>query len=144
MLTKRVREIYEVFEEFSQAKARKDKITVLQKHSSACLKDILRGLFDDRVQWNLPGGTPPYTASHAESTPSTLLKQNLKFQYLVKGIKTSDDLPAFKREKIFIDMLEVVHPEDAKILVSMINKKSPVKGLTKKIAQEAYPNLIPN
>ena len=144
MYTKRVREIYEVFEEFSNAKARKDKINVLQKYSSVSLRDVLRGIFDDRVQWNLPSGTPPYTASHAESTPSSLLKQHLKFQYLVKGIKVADGLPSFKREKVFIDMLEVVHPEDAKILVSMINKKSPVKGLTKKIVQEAYPNLIPN
>jgi len=140
----RTREVYEVFEEFSKTKARKDKIAVLQKYSTACLKDVLRGIFDDRVQWNLPEGEPPYNPQREESVPSTLLKQHMNFKYLVRGIKTADELPPFKREKIFIDMLETVHPEDAKVLVSMINKKSPVKGLTKKIVQEAYPKLIPN
>jgi hypothetical protein len=39
-------------------------------------------------------------------------------------------------------MLEAIHPEDALIVLDMVNKKSPVKGLTKKIAEEAFPNLI--
>jgi hypothetical protein len=142
--SRRTREVWEIFEEFQKTKARKDKVSVLKKNSHACLKDVLRGFFDDRVQWNLPDGEPPYTPNRPESVPSTLLKQHLNFKYLVQGIKTSDDLPPFKREKVFIDMLETVHPEDAKVLVSMINKKSPVKGLTKKIVQEAYPNLIPD
>jgi|TARA_R110000803_G_scaffold46198_8_gene97038 hypothetical protein len=142
---RRTREPHEVFGEFTQAKSRAEKIDVLKKNQTAALTDILRGFFDDRVQWHLPAGAPPpYTPNVPQSVPSSLLKQHLNFKYLVKGIKTADDLPPFKREKLFIDMLEVVHPEDAKILVSMINKKSPVKGLTKKIAQEAYPNLIPD
>jgi len=46
-----------------------------------------------------------------------------------------------KREQIFIGVLEAVHPKDAELVISMINKKSPVKGLTLKIAQEAFPDL---
>jgi len=44
---------------------------------------------------------------------------------------------------MFIEICESVHPEDARILVSMINKKPPVKGLTEKLVKEAYPDLIP-
>ena len=144
MAYKNTLQVYELLEKFEKTKSRKEKIEVLRSYPHMALKDVLRGIFDDRVQWNLPGGEPPYSASSDESTPSTLLKQHLKFKYLVRGIPTSDELPSIRREKIFLDMLETVHAGDAKVLVSMINKKSPVKGLTKKIVQEAYPDLIPD
>lgn len=137
-------EVFEILERFEKAKSRKEKIAVLQQNNIMPLRDVLQGTFDDRVQWNLPSGTPPYTENIPESVPSTLLKQHLKFKYFVKGVPTSENLIKPKREKMFIDILESVHPEDAKILVSMINKKPPVKGLTKKLVQEAYPDLIPN
>lgn len=137
-------EVFEVLTKVSESKTRKDKIETLQKYSMGSLKDVLRGIFDDRVQWNLPGGEPPYEPAPVESHPTTLRKAHLQFRYLVKGIKESERLIKPKREAIFINMLESVHPEDAKLLVSMINKKNPVKGLTKKIVQEAFPGLIPD
>jgi len=45
---------------------------------------------------------------------------------------------------LFIEMLETIHPEDAKILLNMIQKKPPVKGLTEKVVKEAFPDLLPN
>jgi hypothetical protein len=38
-------------------------------------------------------------------------------------------------------MLEGVHPEDAKVLVNMINKK-PYKSITRKVVEEAFPGLL--
>ena len=136
-------EIYEVFERVSKAKSKKERVDILRTNESWALKDVIRGIFDDRVQWNLPGGEPPYTPSPEESFPRSLLKQNVDFKYLVKGIADGERMPAFKRERIFLGMLETVHPEDAKLLVSMINKKNPVKGLTKPVIKEAFPSLIP-
>ena len=43
---------------------------------------------------------------------------------------------------MFIEMLEAVHPKDAEILLCMKDKKQLVKGLTKKLIQEVFPNLI--
>lgn len=136
-------EVFEILEKVGKAKTRKDKIDILRNNDIMPIRDVLRGTFDDRIQWNLPAGEVPYNANSIESYPSTLLKQHLKFKYFVKGLRESDNLTKPKREKLFIDMCEAVHPEDAKILVSMINKKAPVKGLTKKLIQEAYPDLIP-
>jgi len=136
-------EVFEVFEDFVKVKSRKEKINILKKHESWPLKDLLRGIFDDKIQWNLPGGEPPYTPCSVGTPPSTFLKQNVNLKYFVKGVRDSENMPAFKREKKFLDILETVHPEDAKLLVSMINKQNPVKGLTKKLIQEAYPDLIP-
>jgi hypothetical protein len=37
--------------------------------------------------------------------------------------------------------LESIHPNDAELMVNMINKKTP-DGVTKTIIQEAFPGLI--
>lgn len=138
-------EVFEVLDLFTEAKSRKDKIEVLKKYGQNMpVRDVLQGTFDPSIEWNLPDGTPPYTPNNEDTAPSSLRRQHLDFKYFVKGLLESNRLNPIKRERMFIDMLESVHPEDAKILVSMINKKAPVKGLTKKIVQEVYPNLIPN
>ena len=46
-----------------------------------------------------------------------------------------------KRENIFIGILEGVHPEDAKLVISMINKEKPT-GLSRPIVEEAFPKLL--
>jgi hypothetical protein len=139
------KEIFEILEDVMKQKSRKDKIAKLQEYKNLmALRDVLQGTFDERIQWNLPEGTPPYEASKPESYPSTLLKQHLQFKFFVKGLRESERLMPVRRERMFIDMLESVHPKDAEILVSMINKKSPMKGLTVKLVQEAIPDLIPS
>jgi len=137
-------QVFEIFESFEKASTKKDKIEVLRKNEIMPLLDVLRGTFDEAIQWNLPGGTPPYTPNVPESAPSSLLKQHLNFKYFVKGLRESERLNTIRRERMFIDMLESIHPKDAQILVNMINKQSPVKGLTKALVKEAFPNLIQN
>ena len=135
-------EVFEILERFEKAKNKQERVKVLKENEIMPLLDVLRGTFDEAIQWNLPGGTPPYTPSSEESPPSSLLRQHLQFKYFVKGLRESSKLNPIRRERMFIDMLEAVHPRDAEILVSMINKKSPVKGLTKTVVKEAFPELI--
>lgn len=68
-------------------------------------------------------------------------KKHRDFGYFVKGA-VADSMPAWKRERKFIEMLESIHPSDAELVLSMVEKKSPVKFLTKKLVQEAFPKLI--
>ncbi len=95
---------------------------------------------DSKVEWNLPEGSPPYQASAAHNHPTNLLRENSKFKYFVKG-GPGDKMPKYKREQIFIGMLEGVHPEDAKLVVSMINKKK-LTGITRPVVEEAFPGLL--
>ena len=44
---------------------------------------------------------------------------------------------------LFIEMLESIHPEDAKILLNMVVKQPPVKGITKAVVKQAFPDLLP-
>jgi len=134
-------EIHEMMAKVSAAKTRLDKITLLKSYNHHAMLDVMRGAFDDAVQWNLPEGKPPYKANVPESVPSSLLKQNQKFKYFVKG-PLSESLTTVKREQIFVQVLESIHPADAEVVINMINKKSPGKGITKKLVQEAYPDLI--
>ena len=136
------KEVFEILDEFEkQPNKSKRKELLLQHSDNNALRDVLRGTFDESLEWNLPEGRPPYTANIPESVPSTLLREHRQFGYFVKGAK-GDPLPAYKRENMFIRLLESIHPADAVIVLSMVEKKSPVKFLTKKLVQEAFPNLI--
>lgn len=133
-------DIFEILDKVTKASAKQDKINILKSNDCAALRDICRGFFDDAIQWNLPPGKPPYVPNIPQSVPSTLLKENRKFKYFVKG-GAGDQIQAFKREKIFIGVLESVHPLDAEILVQMVNK-TPIKGFTKKLVEDTFPGLI--
>jgi hypothetical protein len=50
-------------------------------------------------------------------------------------------MPAFKRESIFVGLLEAIDPKDALLVISMINKEKP-EGITRNIVQEAFPGLL--
>ena len=142
MINKVTKSVFEIVEQVSKAKKREEKISILKHHSEVwALKDLLRGSFDDAVQWNLPKGSVPYTPAEERSVPTNFLKQNKKFRYFVKG-GAGDQMASFKRERIFLDMIESIHPKDAELVIAMVNKNLKVKGITKKLVEEAFPGLI--
>jgi hypothetical protein len=133
--------VYEILEAAGKAKTKEERISILRKHESWALKDVLRASYDQTVIFTIPNGAPPYEPNLPESTPSNLLRKNTDFRYIVKG-GTGDTLPAFKREKIYIGLLESIHPKDAEVVINMVNRKKPAKGITEKVVKEAFPNLI--
>ena len=132
--------IHQVLEEVSRTKSKNDKVAILKQNETWGLKDVIRGSMDPTVVWNLPTGAPPYTPSPEQSCPANLQRENTKFAYFVKGGK-GDQTASYKRENIFIGMLEGIHPKDAEYVIAMINKETP-KGLTKAIVNEAFPGLL--
>jgi hypothetical protein len=132
--------IYEILFEIGSKKNKSDKINLLKNNESWALKDVLKGTFDDRIKWLLPTGEPPYQESEPHNHPSNLIREHKKFRYFAKGGPGSK-LSAVKRESIFIGLIESIHPEDAKIVINMINKMPP-KGISKSIVQEAFPGLL--
>jgi len=132
--------IYEILEAASKARLKADKIKVLKDHDSWALRDVLRASYDLKVEFLIPDGEPPYTPNKPESIPSNLLRKNVDFKYIVKG-GIREDMPSFKREKIYIGLLESIHPKDAKVVINMVNRKKPGNGITEKVVKEAFPNL---
>lgn len=135
------RNIYEVLEWVDKAATKKEKIEILQQNDSMVMKNILIGTFDEAIEWNLPDTPPPFVPADEHQPPSNIQKQLNQFPYFIKGGK-GDNLLKVKRETMFIRMLESIHPKDANIILAMVAKKLPVKGLTKALVKEAFPNLI--
>tara|TARA_S200002703_G_C3790646_1_gene243993 strand:+ start:317 stop:751 length:435 start_codon:yes stop_codon:yes gene_type:complete len=136
-----VLEVHEVFEKTLKMKTQKEKVEFLrsQDKNSLAVRDICQAAHDDRVQFLLPKGPVPYTVCDG-SPPSTLLRKHKDLTYFVKK-GMGEKMPAYKREGIFIAMLESIHPKDAEIMVNVINKKTPAKGINKTIVQKAWPEL---
>ena len=64
---------------------------------------------------------------------------------LVDGQPTQQgkDLTKTRREQLFIQVLEGLHPTEADLLMACVKKKlTQYKGLTKRVVQKAFPDLI--
>ena len=131
--------LFEVMQEVAKAKKKTDKVNILKQNETWALKDIIRGSMDKTVKWSLPDGEPPYTPAESHNHPTDLRRQNVKFKFFVQGMFM--DTPKFKKERMFLEMIEGVHPEDAKLVIGMINKETP-KGITRAVVEEAYPGLL--
>ena len=137
--------IHEIFEKVSNQKTTVDKISVLHEHNSMPLRDILRGSFDSTVSWNLPAGAPPFKVDDAPIgyNFSNILHACKKLKYFAHG-GPGDKLKQVKRERMFVEMLESVHPKDAQIIIWMKDAQlaGKYKGVTKKLVKDAFPRLI--
>jgi hypothetical protein len=134
-------DVWEILKLFEKQTTKKDRMKILKDNESWALKDLLRGSFDDSIEFILPAGRPAFVASRPESVPSNWSKQNSQLQYFVKN-GPGASLPAFKRESMFIRLLEQIHANDAEYVLQMVEKKLSVKGLTKTVVKEVFPDLI--
>ena len=132
--------VCEVIQEAQKKKKKDAKIKVLKDNESWALKDVLRGSYDMTVKWNVPDSKPPYTPNLGQSSPSNLLKLNRQFRFFVQGGE-GDAMQKFKRERLFIELLESIDPEDAELVCGMIAKKE-IKGVKRNIVEEAFPGLL--
>lgn len=130
-----------VFAELAKTNSKKAKLNILRENDSPALQTIFKYMFDPNIQWLLPEGAPPYKQSKNVEEAETILYSEIRKLYLfVKG--GNDSLKQSKRETLFIQMLEMLHPEDAELIINVKDKK--VKGITSSLIKEAYPTLIPD
>ncbi len=127
----------------SNLKTREEKIDYLRECNSLALRDVLKGSYDDSIQFILPEGEPPFEKADANRPPSSLLKMSKQFRFFVSG-GPGERLPLAKIENMFITVLQSIHPDDAQLVILMKDKKvaERYKGLTKKIVSDAFPGLI--
>ena len=72
---------------------------------------------------------------------SSLFKLHKQFKYFFKG-PFANQVKPIRREGIFLNILESIHPTEADVLVAAKDRKLKVKGLTKALVDEAFPGLI--
>ena len=131
--------ISEILTKVNNAKDKPKKVAVLRENDSQPLRQILKGAFDPKINWDLPEGTPPYSENDAPAGTehTTLYTEARRLYYFVDGAAT---LSKTKKETMFIQMLESLHADDAKVLIAVKEKtlNKVYKGLTAECVKEAF------
>jgi hypothetical protein len=131
-----------IFADVAKAKNKKEKKEVLLKHgNNGALREILKYTYDPNIKFLLPPGDPPYNSVVDETENPTYLYGLIRKLYLfVEG--GNPNLKSQRREYLFIELLESVHPKEAEILLQMKDKKLKCNGLTYNLVKETFPRLI--
>lgn len=134
----------EIFAEADSKKTDEEKIAVLHKYSSKHLKEMLSYTFDKNIVWLVPPGTPPYEPAKEDGNVlRQRLYQEMKRLVHFLNIGPYPNMAKMKRESMFIDMLQTIHPDDAKLLCHIKdNRDLPWKSLDKKLLGVAFPTLV--
>lgn len=132
--------IFQILEQTSQLKGTEEKVAFLRNHDSVALQTVLRYAFDPSIVWDLPAGDPPFKPCPYPGQELRLMTEVRRLYLFVAG--GNPNLTKVRREALYIELLESVHPEDAKLLNAVKNKKIPYKGITAKLIKETWPNLI--
>ena len=163
--------MFEILDLISKQRTKAKKIEVLKKYEEISLKTILIWNFDESVISVLPPGEVPYTgyedqnaysggvsgkiseevrSMHAKGNFSlgvsdgqghtTIRRESKHFYRFVKG--GDDGLNNLRRESMFINILEGLHPLEAEIVILCKDKKlGDSYKITKDIVAEAYPDI---
>ena len=161
---------YEVFDAASKQRTKAKKIEVLQRYPHDSLMAVLIWNFDETVISVLPPGDVPYGTNREDNSmtgtlsdkindavgkmkemgsnslgsqdqgKASIRKEYTKFYNFIKG--GNDSLSNLRRETMFINILEGLHPLEAEILILVKDKKLTDKyKITKEIAAAAYPQI---
>lgn len=136
--------VSEVLEQVAKAETRKEKIEVLRKNNSLELRDVLKGAFDETIEFILPKGKPAINNDEKKKYDKNhLVHETKKFRYFVKG-GPGEQVNAYRRERMFIDMLYRIDEKEADLICLMKDKEleGVYKGLNKKLVSDAFPGLI--
>ena len=162
--------VFEVLEAASKQRTKARKIEVLQKYAHNSIMAVLIWNFDESVISLLPEGDVPYGNTREDNsvtgtlsdkindavgmmreTGSTSLgsqdqgkasirKEFTKFYNFLKG--GNSGLSSLRRETMFINILEGLHPLEAEILILTKDKRLTDKyKITKDVVSAAYPQI---
>ena len=163
--------VFEVLDLVSKQRTKAKKIEVLKKYEDPSLKAILIWNFDESLVSVLPEGDVPYSgydeqntysggvsAKISEEVRSMHAKGNFslgvsdgqghttirrEFKHFYRFIRGGDDsLNNLRRESMFINILEGLHPLEAEIVILCKDKRlGEVYKITQDVIAQAYPDI---
>ena len=94
----------------------------------AAFSILMQYAFDPEKKMNLPEGAPEYKLDAAPMgmSPTSLRYESKRLYVFARG-----DLPQLKREILFVQLLENLHPKEAEILLAIKDQE----------LQRIYPNI---
>jgi len=119
-----------------------DKIKVLKTYENDALKTLLIWNYDESIISLLPTGEVPYQPNESPlGVDHSSLRRDYKNLYnFVKG--GNDSLSKIRRETIFIQILESLHPNEADVLVLVKDKNLEDKyDISFEVVKQAYPDI---
>ena len=132
--------ISEILKEAASRKKITDRAEVLQANDSPVLQGVLKLAFQKEIKWALPEGTVDYNETKSVDNQQVLFSEFGKFYMFLEG--GMPELRQLKRETIFIQMLEALDPEDAKLILAIKDHVMPYEGITDRVVDLAFPGLI--
>lgn len=136
----------EWLERVSKLPTKKEKIEALRKGYNDTRGVLINWCFNPSVKWRIPEGEPPkgpelYSPAHKnEDLQGVLLSNMHKFRIFI-DCNFYENLRPIKRERLYIDFLNSLDPDDAELVIGIRNRKLPYKGLTRKLFEEAFPGM---
>ena len=146
--TKKVKElpanafVHEILSEVSKQRTAAKKVEILQKYRNDGLVSILIWNFDESVLSMLPEGEVPFNKNEVPiGTDHTSLRKEWRNLYhFVKG--GNDKLSKTRRESMFIQMLEGLHPDEADLVCLIKDKGLSTKyKISKQVVEQAFPDI---
>ena len=163
---------FEVFNLASTQRAKAKKVEVLQKYGDLSLKMILKWNFDTSIVSILPEGEVPYSGFDDQRNMNMKLSQVIsdevrrmhevgsfslgasdkeghttirrEAKHFYRFVRGGDDaMNAIRRETMFINILEGLHPLEAEIIVLVKDGKLEDRyKISKEVVATAYPDIV--
>jgi len=134
--------VHEILEHTSKQRTKAKKLEVLKEYRCDALVSLLIWNFDDTVISMLPEGEVPFEKNDVPvgTDHTSLRKEYRNLYHFVKG--GNDSLSKTRRESMFIQMLEGLHPTEAAVLCLVKDKALGAKyKLTRELIESAYPDI---
>ena len=134
--------VNEILDYVSGQKSKIAKVEALKEYRNEALVSILIWNFDQTVVSMIPEGEVPFTPNDSpQGTDHTSLRREQRNLYhFVKG--GNDALSKLRRESMFIQMLEGLHPNEARIVIlAKDGRLHEDYAVTYDQVKEAYPDI---
>ena len=127
--------ISQILNHAGSLETKKEQVEYLQKNYHPGLVNFCR-FADPSLKWLVPEGAPPYKVSEYDE-PSVLYTEARRLYIFVEG---GPKLTSLRREQLFIELLETLDKDDAKLLIDLKDGKLP-GTLTYAILKRAFETL---
>ena len=116
----------------------------LKDNETKALKAVVYFTYAKEVKWLIPDTDPPYKAATPEQDLQNVLKSTYnRLRIYVEG-GGYPDMNRMKREMNFIEWLETLDPEAAKLILAIRKGEMPYPGITRHVAKKAFPDIAGN
>jgi len=134
--------IHEILNEVSKQRSKAKKIEALKEYRCDALVSLLIWNFDESIVSLLPEGEVPYEKNEVPvGTDHTSLRKECRNLYHFVKVG-NDSLSKTRRESMFIQILEGLHPTEADLLCLVKDKGlSKHYKITRDIVEQAYPDI---